>query len=81
MTSIGSADTLVFCSFRYALGRKSFVVSDVCKAIADNKGQIHRNTKMQMLDEINAAVYAGTAGMQMDVDEWLKLRAALVESL
>ncbi len=74
-------DTIVFCAFRYALGRKTYVVSEVVEEIIKRLPEITEQTKMQMSDEIFRAITSQKAGMDIDVAEWLKLKEAVEENL
>ncbi len=68
-------DTLVFCSFRYALGRKTYIVNDVVDLIIKYKDQLSLNTIELIILETFEAIQEGegSAGMQMDVNEWEKV--------
>jgi hypothetical protein len=72
-------DTLAFCAFRYALGRKTYIVSDVVDELIAVLPQIEKRTKEQMVDEIVRACNAGVAGMKIDIEEWERLAAAIEE--
>lgn len=62
---------LIFYSFRYALGRMTYAVSDAADYIKTYKSVLTKNTRMLIRKEIKQAVSEGRAGMQMDVDEWI----------
>lgn len=72
-----SMDTLVFCAFRYALGRKTYIVSEVVDEIIKRLPELQERTKAQMADEIFRAANTNMAGMKIDVTEWLKLKAEI----
>jgi hypothetical protein len=48
-------DTLWFCSFRYAFGRMSYIVSDFEEAFLDNFDEVPDKTKRLMLRELQYA--------------------------
>jgi len=64
---------IVFCAFRYALGRKTYIVSTVVNYLIQNwkwmtpkfQGLIHK--------EINKAVEEKWIGMEMDKTQWLRV--------
>ncbi len=66
-------ETLLFCSFRYALGRSTYIVQDVVNLLSDYSDCLFEQTKIKMKAEIYKAINEGNAGMQMDVDLWAKL--------
>ncbi len=66
-------ETLLFLSFRYALGRSTYVTGEVADLINKHQGCLGTNTKDVIKKDICNAIDKGQAGMQMDVDEWLKL--------
>lgn len=72
-------DILVFCSFRYALGRRTYIVKDVVNAIkqAYDEDLLSDNTINCILREINPdKVY----GMDIDNELWQELRNHIEES-
>lgn len=75
------AQALIICSFRYALGRRSYVVSEICEIIKNKIGYLDYETVKLIYWEIQDAINAGNAGDQMDVVEWEKLKAELHDRL
>lgn len=67
---IDDFNTLSFCAFRYALGRKSYIVRTVVDALIDHKSVLDPCTKDKISAEIVAAIDSGKAGMDMDVKDW-----------
>ncbi len=67
-------ETLLLCSFRYALGRRTYAVSMVVKIILDNQELLSEGLKKLMLKEIELALATDRAGMDCDRKEWVKLR-------
>ena len=63
-------EDLIFCSFRYALGRRTYIVSTVAEIILKHKDVITNNTKHLMIKEILEAVEKNQAGMDCDVHMW-----------
>lgn len=75
------ADITIGCAFRYALGRRTYVVDSVCKEIERQKDDISVKTRHRMIAEIDEAIANGNAGMQMDINRWILCRSELVVSL
>lgn len=67
---IGIDDGVLFSAFRYALGRRTYVVAETAKAIKMNVTRIQPKLRTKMIEEIEEAIRDGYAGMQMDIDEW-----------
>ena len=75
-------EIVLLCAFRYALGRRSFVVREVADAIeaaARSSAGLSKATRTTMVKEINAARLANGIGMNMDARIWLHLRDILAE--
>lgn len=72
-------ESLLVYSFRYALGRMTYAVSDVALAIIQNKHVLHPYTKALIRKEIAVAIEIGEAGMEMDVEEWSNVYAELTD--
>ncbi len=62
---------LAFCAMRYALGRKTYAVDYVCRALTNQKKNLHEDTLTKMSQEIRRAIMEGNAGMPMDVARWV----------
>jgi len=74
-------DGVLFCAFRYALGRMTYVVFEVCEAIKQNADHIQPKLRHKMVEEITEAIEKGAAGMDCDVEHWKDCRIALQQSL
>lgn len=70
-------DNLLSLAFRYALGRRSYVVQEVINLIHCYEHALSPSTIDNMLLFIDKAIESGQAGMQMDVDLWRQLRKHL----
>jgi hypothetical protein len=68
-------DILMFCAFRYALGRRTYVVGSIVKILLDNWNTLSPTQQELYKKEIRAAIMKDRAGMQMDIDEWNKILA------
>lgn len=67
-------DILLFCAFRYALGRQTYVVgaiADIIKANWDHMPQSRRNLFRKEIEEAIEKGYAGS--INIDVPEWLSI--------
>lgn len=68
--------TLMHCAFRYALGRRSYMVSDVCdliKKYANSPGM----PKDQIIREVRLEASLGSIGDSCDHEEWISLVSEL----
>lgn len=72
MNQLDKNITLV-CAMRYALGRKTYVVSSVVNQIVENWHNIDQSSKEVILEEINDAINKNEAGMDCDINEWKKV--------
>jgi hypothetical protein len=78
---VSAIDHLSVWAVRYALGRMTYAVSDVVDTLIDNRAELTEQSKAVIVQDIDEAAeqHGGTIGMQMDHDQWMRLRAALVE--
>ena len=65
-------DTL-FYAFRYALGRSTYAVQFVCEQLNKYWPRMRARTRRKIQVEINEALGRGEAGMNMDVEQWIKI--------
>ena len=64
-------DILLFCAFRYALGRQTYVVGSITGIIRDNWENLTKERRAFYKREIREAVEKGFAGSPViDVPEW-----------
>lgn len=67
-------DILLFCAFRYALGRQTYVVGSIARIIVDNWDIIPASRREMYKREIREAVEMGFAGSPViDVPEWKRI--------
>lgn len=65
---------ILFCAFRYALGRSTYVVSNVTEAIQQNWSVMSEGQKQQFVDEIlEYKQKYGKIGHKIDEKEWMKI--------
>lgn len=73
-------NTLIICSFRYALGRKTYIVSDICDLIMKYYSDLQPHIVDRICKEINQALETNNYGMEMDKDIWKELLTKLTEA-
>lgn len=62
------------CAFRYALGRRTYVVSSVVETILDNWDNLPQNDKDRYKREIQDHLRElGDLGDKCDFEEWTKI--------
>jgi len=66
-------DDMVLYAFRYCLGRKTYVVSDMVEKIADIWHLLQANTKHVIKEDIRKAIKYNQAGHAIDVEQWEKI--------
>ena len=69
--------TLLLCSFRYALGRKTYIVNEVCELLIKYKDWMTTHLKKKICSEIQIALDRNDVGMDCDRKEWLKVKNEL----
>ena len=74
-------NSLAFPAMRYALGRKTYIVQVVCRALTNNAQNIRNDIKYKMSEEIAKAINSGEAGMDCDMEEWEKVLKAFNQGL
>jgi hypothetical protein len=65
-------DTL-FCAFRYALGRRSYITHNIADQLIKNWHLLHKNTQEQIVNEIAKAIENNRAGDNIDEQIWLQV--------
>lgn len=60
-------------AFRYALGRQTYVVSDVVETIIRNWDELSSDVQHKIKIEIEEAISRDMAGHEMDVKQWKKV--------
>lgn len=67
-------DILLFCAFRYALGRQTYVVGTIADIIKANWDHMPQSRRDMFRKEIEEAIEKGYAGsVNIDVPEWLSI--------
>ena len=63
-------ETLLFYSFRYAIGRMTYVVGDICDLLIKHKDKLSKMTKELIIKDILTALHRDMAGREWDRDQW-----------
>ena len=67
-------DILLFCAFRYALGRQTYVVGTIADIIKANWDHMPQSRRDMFRKEIEEAIEKGHAGsVNIDVPCWLSI--------
>lgn len=70
-------NTLILCAFRYALGRKTYIVKDISDLILKYQDNLQPHIIDRIRKEIVQAIETNNYGMEMDREEWMKLNKEL----
>lgn len=71
----------IFCAFRYALGRQTYVVGSVCNELERQSEKLPDETKALIVREIGEAIGKKQAGAKADVERWKKCRTNLRKTI
>ena len=63
-------NTLIICSFRYALGRKTYVVQEIIDIIHRHYDDLNFSAKNLIVREIRKEIVCNNAGMTCDQRDW-----------
>lgn len=66
-------NSLAWPAMRYALGRKTYLIETVCRALISNAKYIRSDIKAGMAREIEKAICNDEAGMPIDVEQWKRV--------
>jgi hypothetical protein len=78
MASNRDLDTLTIPAVRYALGRRTYVVADICEIVAYNAANLRAETKAIICRDIDEAeARDGLGDPDIDAPCWRDLRALL----
>ena len=66
-------DIFLFCAFRYALGRRTYVPSVIERIIIDNWDNMPSVTREKFKKEIREAISRNCAGDIYDVEGWSRI--------
>ena len=70
---------VLICSFRYALGRRTYVPSMIVEELILNWAYLTEFDKNQIQNDIRHTIHHDMAGDQCDIDEWNKILGLKVE--
>lgn len=71
--AIKVSELTLVASFRYALGRQTYIVSEVVENIMANWQILSQNTKDKIKEEIEEASKNNSIGHEMDKEQWNKI--------
>ena len=71
--SIKVTELTLLSSFRYALGRQTYIVPEVVENILANWQILSQNTKEKIKEEIAEAIKNNSIGHDIDKQQWLKI--------
>jgi hypothetical protein len=63
-------DILLCCAFRYALGRRTYVVGTLVDILKSNWGNIPKSRREMFKKEIREAIKYNMCGSKYDIEEW-----------
>ena len=67
-------ENTIMWAFRYALGRKTGAVLDVCETLKKNWSQLRPFTQDQIKMEIQVAIDQDRAGSECDIEKWKEIQ-------
>jgi hypothetical protein len=74
---MSTEESILFCAFRYALGRMTYVVNEVATYIIDRRHSLSADFAKLVIREISEAEAKGRIGMDCDHEDWMNVRRAL----
>ena len=74
-------EIVLVCAFRYALGRMTYVVASVSSEILKHISVLPAKNLSLFIREVNEAEERDALGMDMDKNEWFKVREACAQEL
>lgn len=63
----------MFCAFRYALGRQTYIVEEVSSYLREHMDELSAPTRKLIRKEIDEALHSNGLGMQCDARDWMNL--------
>lgn len=75
-------ELIIICAIRYALGRMSYVVSEICNYVYLKKNELSENCIKVIIRDIEEELHryhdmGELLGMECDEKDWLKLLSEL----
>lgn len=75
-------EEILVCAVRYALGRMTYIVSDVCRYVKSKKDSLSEHCRSIIIRDIEERIewfhsLDRTCGMECDEKEWLQLLEVL----
>lgn len=69
----GFDDLTLISAFRYALGRRTYIVSHTVEALMNNWCQLSKIKQELIKKDVREALLEKTAGDKIDEDEWRRI--------
>ena len=66
-------EDVMFCAFRYALGRKTYIVSTVAEILIKHGHELRSMTRGKIIKEILIAIDEDNIGMDCDKEIWISV--------
>jgi hypothetical protein len=73
MDQIEFDEATLFCAFRYALGRRSYITGIIAKQLIKYWDLLRKSTKILIVKSISRAIEKNEAGDHLNTDDWLKV--------
>lgn len=73
-------ELIYLCAFRYALGRKTYIVSVITDWLKLHSNELCKQAKLNMIKEINNPL-RGSLGDNCDKTKWFQLRDYFIKEL
>lgn len=72
-TALVVPEGILICAFRYAIGRRSYVVGEVASELRAHSLSLSNKAKALIVKEIKEAEKADALGMTIDEKEWMRV--------
>ncbi len=70
-------ETLMVCAFRYAIGRKTYIVNTIADILIEHKDKLGDGARLGIVRDIHRDIAIENVGMECDKREWLRVLEAL----
>ncbi len=67
------SEDILFMAFRYALGRTTYVVSEIVETLTEQWDNLSHSTQLLIISEIKDAIDSDNAGHEMDKSKWMEV--------
>ncbi len=70
---------LMICSFRYSLGRMTYIVDSIARILIAHKSELTQDSIFIICRDIRRAIDRNECGMQIDKETWIEVLEELIE--